>query len=87
LRALYAEQRTLAHTAAVAVVNEFPVEYRINPVVKQVVNHPVAEIGGDNFTLYRQFVYEAYARSEFVGTGFKLLAKGEQTHLKITLEL
>jgi hypothetical protein len=49
-------------------VDEFFVENWVNPVVDEMVDYPVSEIGGYYFAFYWEFVYEAYAGLYFVGS-------------------
>ena len=75
---LDAQRRAFADTTTVTVINECPFKKRADVIENQVMNHPVAEIGGENFAPTRFFDDKTGAGSDLVNAVRQLASERQE---------
>jgi hypothetical protein len=81
-----AVRRAFSRATTVAIVDEEPLEDRIDVIEKEMMNNPVAEMRGENLPLHRLKGDETHARPNRVRAAHDFFVKGKQVALVMHLE-
>ncbi len=83
VKPLYSAGSAFSFPAAVAIVNKQSFKNRADVIINEVMDYPVPEIGGENFSLHRLENYKTDTWTNFICSIFYFLVKLKQFTLVI----